>query len=98
MYTGDGAVGVTTCYQLWHRGLSLWQPVVPPVDAGSSHWQLLPVVMYVSHEYTCWVFDECTHIDILTPWPRDQMADIFNKFLHIAGCILESKLKNVSVV
>ena len=97
-YTGDGAVGVTTCCRLWHRGLSLWKPAVPLLDAGSSHWQLLPVQMPVSHKYTCWVFDKYTRIDISAHWPWDQMADIFNKFLHIAGCSLESKLKNVSVV
>ena len=68
------------------------------VDAGSSQWQLLPVLMLVSHKYTCWVFDKYTRIDILAHWPWDQMADIFNKFLHVAGCSLESKLKNVSVV
>ena len=67
------------------------------VDAGSSHWQLLPVLMLVSHKYTCWVFGKYTRIDILAHWPWDRMADIFNKFLHIAGCSLRSKLKNVSV-
>ena len=92
-YTGDGAVGVTTCCRLWHRGLSFCKPAVPPVDAGSSHWQLLPVLMSVSHKYTCGFFDEYTRIDILTHWPWDQTTDIFNKFLHIAGCSLESKLK-----
>ena len=97
-YTGDGAVGVTTCCRLWHRGLSLWQPAVPRVDAGSSHWQHFSVLMSLPHEYTCWVFDEYTRIDILTHWPWGQMADIFNTFLHIPGCSLESKLKNVSVV
>ena len=50
------------------------------IHAGLSHWQLLPVLMSVSHEYRCWVFDEYTRIDILTHWPWGQMADIFNKF------------------
>ena len=84
------AVGVTTC-RLWYCGLSLWQPAVPPVDVGSSHWQFLPVLMPVSHKFTCWVFDKYTRIDILAHWPWDKMADIFNKSLHIAGCSLESK-------
>ena len=73
------AVGVTTCCRLWHRGLSLWQPAVPPVYTGSSRWQLLPVLMPVSHKHTCWVFDKYTRIDILAHWPWDQMADIFKQ-------------------
>ena len=77
MYIADGAVGVTTCCRLWHRGLSSWQPAGPQVDTRSSHWQLLPVLVSIPHEYTSWVFDEYTRIDILTHWPWDQMADIF---------------------
>ena len=100
MYTGDGAVGVTTMSSLVAPRVVLVTAcgATGLVDAGSSHWQLLPVLMLVSHKYTCWVFDKYTRIDILAHWPWDQMADIFNKFLHIAGCSLESKLKNVSVV
>ena len=89
---------MTTCFRLWHRGLSLWQPAVPPVDAGSSHWQLLSVLMPISHNYTCWVFDQYTRIDILAHWPLDQMAGIVNKFLHSAGCSLESISKHVCVI
>ena len=44
------------------RGLSLWQPAVPPVDAGPSHWQLLPVLVSIPH-------DEYTRIAILAHWP-----------------------------
>ena len=49
--------------------------------------------MSISHR----VFDEYTRIDILTHWPRDQIADILNKFLHIAGCSTESKLCGLDV-
>ena len=53
IYTGDGAVGVTTMLRLWHCGLSLWRPVVPLADAGSSHWQLLTVLEFIPYEYQC---------------------------------------------
>ena len=62
---------------LWYRGLSLWQPAVPPIDVGSSYWQLLPVLVFIPCEYTCWVFDENTCINILSHWPCDQLVDIF---------------------
>ena len=39
------------CHRLWHRGLSLWQPAVPSVDAGSSHWQHLSVLVFTPYEY-----------------------------------------------
>ena len=35
------------CCRLWCRWLSLWQPAVPPVDAGSSHWQHLSVLVFI---------------------------------------------------
>ena len=101
MYTGDGAVGVTIMSSFVATRVVLLTACGATgrlVDVGSSHWQLLPVLMLVSHKYRCWVFDKYTRIDILAHWPWDQTADIFNKFLHIAGCSLESKLKNVSVV
>ena len=66
------------CYCLWRCGLSLRQPVVPPVDAGSSHWQHLSLLVSIPHEYTCWVCDEYTRIAILTHKPWDQMADNFD--------------------
>ena len=37
--------------RLYHRGLSLWRPAVPPVDAGSSHWQFLSVLVFIPYEY-----------------------------------------------
>ena len=82
MHAGTGLSVWRLCRRLWHRGLHLWQAEVPLVDAGSSHWQLLPVLVSIPYEYTCWLFDEYTRIDILTHWPWDQMADIFNKFLQ----------------
>ena len=41
------------CCRLWHRGLSLWRPVGPPVVAGSSHWQLLSVLVFIPFEHIC---------------------------------------------
>ena len=38
------------CCHLWKYGLSLWQPAVLPVDAGSSHWPLSSV--FILYEYT----------------------------------------------
>ena len=79
MYSGDGAQLSLwrLCCRLWHRGLSLWQPAVPPVDAGSSHWQHLPVLVSMPHEYTCWVFDEYTRINILTHGPETKWPICF---------------------
>ena len=38
---------------LWYRGLSLWQPVVPPLVVGSLQWQLLSVqcLVYIPCKY-----------------------------------------------
>ena len=37
--------------RLWRHGLYLWQPAVPPVDVGSSHWQHLCVLVFIPYEY-----------------------------------------------
>ena len=51
------------CCRLWHRGLSLWQPGVPPVDVGSSHWQHLSfLVLYL------------TNIHAIRSWPRPKCS------------------------
>ena len=50
---GTGLSVWRLCCRLWHRGLSLWRPAVPPVYAESSHWQLLSVLVSVPHEYIC---------------------------------------------
>ena len=66
MYTVDGAVDVTTMSSLVALRVVLVTACGATgrlVDAGSSHWQLLPVLMLVSHKYTWWVFDKYTRID-----------------------------------
>ena len=39
------------CRRLWRRGLYLWQPAVPPVDVGWSHWQHPSVLVFILYEY-----------------------------------------------
>ena len=139
------------CRRLWRRGLYLWQPAVPPVnvgsshwqhlsvlvfipyeywsslfrlmllrnnvhwgrgcrcddlsslvvprvvfvtacgatgrlvDVGSSHWQLLPVLILVSHKYRCWGFGKYTRIDILAHWPGTKWPTFLINF-----CILQA--------
>ena len=51
---GTGLSVWRLCCRLWHRGLSLWRPAVPPVDAESSHWQLLTVLVFIPYEYICY--------------------------------------------
>ena len=53
MYTADGLSVLRPCCRLWYHRLSLWQPTVPPVDAGSSHWQHPSVLVFILYEYTC---------------------------------------------
>ena len=50
---GTGQSVWRLCCRLWHCGLSLWQPAVPPVYAESSHWQLLSVLVFIPYEYIC---------------------------------------------
>ena len=50
---GTGLSVWRLCCHLWQCGLSVWPPAVPPVDAESSHWQLLSVLVFIPYEYIC---------------------------------------------
>ena len=56
VHWGLGLAVWRLCRRLWRRGLYLWQPAVPPVDVGSSHWQHLSVLVLIPYEYLSSLF------------------------------------------
>ena len=77
------------CCRLWCHWLSLWQPAVPPVDAGSSHWQHLSVLMFIPYEYwSSFVSINATPIYVHWGWGCrfDDLSPVAPRVVFVTAC------------